>query len=74
MADKADDAAGVDDRIAFGKVRERGLRHVEVTEDVRLESSAKLFFRYVFKLLLRHLVGGVIDEDVQPAQLFHRPL
>ena len=42
MPHQTDDTAGVNDDILAGKVRQNGLRHIKITEDVGFECAAKL--------------------------------
>src|SRR5437588_12069629 len=50
-------------------MRERSLREEEHREDVRPESALELLRADVFDALLRMLLGGVVDEDVEFAEL-----
>lgn len=51
---------------------QRSLRHVEVAETVRLEGAAELLFGDVLEAILGHLIRGVVNENVKPAQLLYR--
>src|SRR5919109_3385751 len=66
--------AAVEDHAAGRQVRQRGAGHVEVAEDVRAERALELLIRDVEQRLLVLLVGGVVDQDVELAQLAHGPL
>ena len=45
-----------------------GLRHVEIAEDVGAEGSLDLIGRDLLDLVLRMLLGGIVDEHVEPAE------
>src|SRR4026209_238439 len=68
------DRRSVDDRSAFLQMRERGLRHVEIAENIRLEGSPQLFGRYLRYLCLLVLLGGIVDEHVEMSELLDAAL
>ena len=47
VAEEAGDRAGHDDGTAVLHFRNRGLRHVEITVEVRLEGAVEVLFRQV---------------------------
>src|SRR3954467_11021333 len=53
---------------------ERGLRHVKVAVDVRLESPVPLLVGNVFERLLMLLESRVVDENVELPELTDRSL
>src|SRR5690242_7069888 len=55
-------------------MRQRRLRHVEITVDVRLERLVPLRFSDVFDTFLMLLKGSVVDQNVQLAKLVDRLL
>ena len=55
-------------------MRECRLAGVEQREDVRAERALELLGGDVLEALVGHLVGGVVDEDVDPAELGDRSL
>src|SRR3954469_8342180 len=59
------DGPRVDDGRAFLQMRQGSARHVEVTEDVCLESPLELIVRDVRQTVLALLKGGVVNEDVE---------
>src|SRR3546814_16235234 len=63
------DRGGVHDGAAGPQVSERGLGHVEVAEDVRLEGALELPGGEIAKVLDLVLFGGVVDQDVETAVL-----
>src|SRR5215207_10355994 len=68
------DGAGVDDGPALRHVRQRRLDEPEHRVYVGLEGPVEQLGRDVGYPVDRHLVGGVIDENVDPAELVHGPL
>jgi hypothetical protein len=48
------------------------MSHVDVAVDVGSEGTVQLLFADVFQRRLLHLVRGVVDQDVQPAELLRR--
>jgi hypothetical protein len=50
---------------------ERGFRKIKIGEDVRAERAFELFAGDLAEVVLRMLFGGVVDEDVQPAEFLH---
>ncbi|MNN93652.1 hypothetical protein D3C81_2121410 [compost metagenome] len=50
-------------------MRQRGARNVEHREDVGPEGSFQLAGADVVQRILRMLLGGVVDQDVEPAVL-----
>src|SRR6185369_14246068 len=60
----------IDDRRALLKVRQRRLRQEEHPEDVGLERPLQLIFGDVADVLIGVLLAGIVDEDVEPAELF----
>src|ERR687893_397460 len=66
------DGGGVDDARARPHVRDRRLDEPEHSVDVSLQDAVELLGRYVLNATgLRHLVGGVVDEDVYLPELVH---
>src|SRR5215211_3805440 len=63
--------AHVDDRTTLRHVRERGLDEPEHRVDVGLEGAVQKFRRDIGYAFNRPLVGGVVDEDVYPAELVY---
>src|SRR5215204_570121 len=59
---------GVDDRGALLQMRQRRLGHEEIAEDVGSEGALDLLRRDLVDVLLRMLLGGVVDEDVEAAE------
>ena len=53
-------------------MRKRRARHIEIRVDVRAERSIELFVGDVLDRFLVLLIGGVVDEDIQPAKHFDR--
>jgi hypothetical protein len=53
-------------------VGQRGLDHEEHRVDVGLEGALKLLLADVEDVLVGVLLAGVVDEDVEPAELVHR--
>ena len=47
-------------------------RDIEVSEDIRPERLIELFVSDVGQRFLMVLVGGIVDEDVQPSELTGR--
>src|SRR6185369_3277653 len=64
----------VDDRRSFPEMGGGGLRQVEHPEDVGLEGPLELLFGNVLDLLVRMLLPGIVDEDVEAAELVHHLL
>ena len=62
------DRRRVDDRRARPQVRQRRLGDPEQRVDVGLEGGVELLGRDAEKRLLRLLVAGVVDEDVEAAE------
>ena len=62
----------VDDRGALLEVRPRSLRHEEHAEDVGLERPPQLVLVDVGDVLVGMLLAGIVDEDVEPAELLDR--
>src|SRR5690606_27491412 len=68
------DRPGVDDHAALAHVLQRELRHPDVREDVRAERLLELLGREVRDVPGLPLERGVVDQDVQPAELRGRAL
>ena len=66
------DRRGVDDRRALFQMRQRRLGHEEHAEDVGAERLLELRVRRCPRGRLLMLLGGVVDEDVEPAELPRR--
>src|SRR5690606_22000128 len=64
------DRSGVDDGSALVEVRQGSLGHVEIAEQIGLEGLGQLFGGDVGEVLLDVLLGGVVDEDIELAELF----
>ena len=58
-------------QLPFAQMLHRRLRHEEIAEDVRAEGAFELFGGDVFDAVLRVLLGGVVHENVEAAELFH---
>src|SRR5690606_35350016 len=57
---------------AFAEVWQRRLGHLEHAEDVGAEGLFPLLLGDVLEALLRVLLGGVVDQDVEPAERGYR--
>src|SRR3954468_5381712 len=68
------DRGRVDDRRPLAHLGHRGLGEVEHRDDVRPEDEVDLLGRDVEERLVGHLEGGVVDEDVELAELVDRAL
>src|SRR5690606_28008724 len=66
--------AGVDDAGALAHVRQRRPRHVDVAGDVGLQGALQLLVVDFLQRLAVLLVGGVVDQHVEPAEFLHRAL
>ena len=53
-------------------MRPRGLRQIEHREDVGLEGALQLLFADVADVLVPMLLAGIVDEDVEAAELLDR--
>lgn len=57
----------------LAQLRQRRLAEVEYRQDIGAESPPDLLAGEVGQALVAHLEGGVIDQDIQVAELLHRP-
>ena len=62
----------VDDRRALLEVRQRGLGHEELAEDVGPERALELLGGDLLDRILGVLLGGVVDQDLEMPELVHR--
>src|SRR5437764_1356532 len=53
-------------------MRRRGLGQIEHTENVGLEGAPQLLLGDVADVLIRMLLAGIVDEDVESAKLIDR--
>ena len=58
------DRSRVDDGAARLHPRDGGARHIEIPENIRLESAFELFVGQIFNLILMFLKRGVIHKHV----------
>ena len=65
--------AGIDDRRAGLHLCDRGLRHVEVTIKVGLQGLIEVLGSEILELRRVDLECGVVDENIERAELFDRP-
>src|SRR5687768_4447856 len=64
----------VDDRGALPEVRPGRLDHEEIAVEIGLEGALQLLLGDLLYLLVIMLLAGVVDEDVEPAELIDRLL
>ena len=55
-------------------MRQRGFRHAKVTVNICLKGAIPLLVGNVFQLFLTLLVGRIVDENVQAAEVINRRL
>jgi hypothetical protein len=69
---ETDDRSRVDDRGAFLHVRQNGLGHVEIAEDIGAEGFVQPLLGDFVDLRGVQLECGVVDQDVDAAEGRHR--
>src|SRR5205814_3404093 len=68
-AQQSRDRAAIYDGAAIGHVRYRSLRHVKVTIEIGLQRLVEMFVRQFVERVDVFLKPGIVDEDVEAAEL-----
>src|SRR5437868_14606617 len=66
------DTRGINDRASLMHVLYGRLHHIEHREDVCTKGPFELLSCDVFDLFLGRLLGGIVDQDVEPPKFLHR--
>src|SRR5262245_49844510 len=74
VAEQSGDGAGHDDGAAIAHMRYGGSRHIEISIEIGLDGPIKMLVSQLFEAVDVLLECGVVDQDVEPAELIHRPL